>query len=139
MTAEQAQAEAVLRRLDLHLERAELHGAAFIVGQDAAEMRAVLRACDGAALRILTPIKPPPPRRKHPVPYNRTAKGKREIGRKILAALTPGVRVTFDEMAAAAGLSPGYIETPVAALVRDGKLHRTRAARGKPALYWRPE
>lgn len=83
MTAEQAQAEAVLRRLDLHLERAELHGAAFIVGQDAAEMRAVLRACDGAALRILQPIKAPPARRKHPIPYCRTEVGKREIGRKI--------------------------------------------------------
>lgn len=133
----QAHALATLRRLDLHLERAELHGAAFIVAQDAAAMRAVLRECDGAALRILTPIKPPPPRRKHPIPYNRTATGKREIGRKILDALTPGVRVTFDEMAAAAGLSAGYIETPVAQLVRDGALNRERT--GNHVHYWRPE
>jgi len=137
VTAEQEHALATLRRLDLHLERAELHGSAFIVGQDAAEIRAVLRRCDGAALRLLTPIKAPPARRKHPVPYCRTETGKREIGRKILDRLTPDVRVTVDEMARVVGLSAGYIETPVAQLIRDGKLHRERT--GNAVHYWRPE
>lgn len=137
MTAEQAHALATLRLLDLHLERAELHGSAFIVGQEAAEIRSVLRECDGAALRLLTPIEPPPARRKHPIPYSRTEKGKREIGRRILDALTPGDRVTVDEMAEAAGLSAGYIESPVAQLVRDGALHRERT--GNAVHYWRPE
>lgn len=133
---EQAHALATLRRLDLHLERVEVHGIAFLNPQEAAEIRAVLRECDGAALRLLTPIKPPPAKRKHPVPYSRTVTGKREIGRKILDRLTPGVRVTVDEMAAVVGLSAGYIETPVAQLVRDGKLHRERT--GNHVHYWRP-
>lgn len=134
-----------LRRLDVTLERIERGSGSFvgefITGGDAHRYRRALRLCDDAAIERLGLHKeaPRPAVRKHQVPYCRTPQGVEAIGGKVLAALTPGVRVTFDVMAVAAGLSPGYIETPVAALVRDGKLHRTRAARGKPALYWRPE
>lgn len=134
-----------LRRLDVTLERIERGSGSFvgefITGGDAHRYRRALRLCDDAAIERLGLHKeaPRPAVRKHQVPYCRTPQGVEAIGGKVLAGLTPGVRVTFDVMAVAAGLSPGYIETPVAALVREGKLHRTRPGPGNPAVYWRPE
>ncbi len=137
-----------LRRLDVTLERIERSpggayvtpSGVFITEGDAHLFRRALRLCDDAAIRRLGLHREEPrKRRKHPVPYSRTPAGIEAIGGRLVAVLAPGERVTVEELAHRAGLSPGYIETPLAAVVRGGKLDRTRPAPGKPALYWRPE